>query len=48
MRHWRSITTHGFREVEALRQDIHSDHGNSLPPIDVIGILRDIRDGEDE
>lgn len=37
-----------FREIEALQQDIRSHHGNSLPPTDVVGILRDIRDGEDE
>jgi hypothetical protein len=37
-----------FREVEALRQEIQASHGDRLPPMDVVGLLRDIRDGEDE
>lgn len=37
-----------FRDVESLRQEIRESHGNKLPPMDVVGILRDIRDGEDE
>ena len=36
-----------FRDVETLRQQIGID-GDKLPPIDVVDILRDIRDGEDE
>ena len=34
-----------FRDVEILRQEIRVSHGS---PIDVVGLLRDIRDGEDE
>ena len=34
-----------FHDVETLRQEIHAGHG---APIDVVGLLRDIRDGEDE
>lgn len=34
-----------FNSVETLRQQIHT---NKLPSIDVVGLLRDIRDGEDE
>lgn len=37
-----------FRNVETLRQQIRVSHGNKLPPMDVVGMLRDIRDGEDE
>lgn len=37
-----------FHDLEALRQQIRANHGNTLPPIDVISILRDIRNGEDE
>lgn len=37
-----------FRNVETLRQQIRASQGNKLPPVDVIGMLRDIRDGEDE
>ncbi|MBI1256201.1 MAG: hypothetical protein GC204_01900 [Chloroflexi bacterium] len=37
-----------MRDAEALRQQIRIDHGGKLPVIDVVGILRDIRDGEDE
>jgi hypothetical protein len=37
-----------FRDVESLRQEIRESHGDRLPPMDVVGILRDIRDGEDE
>jgi len=37
-----------FRDVESLRQEIRKSHGDKLPPMDVVGILRDIRDGEDE
>ena len=37
-----------FREVEALRQEITASHGGEMPAVDVVGILRDIRDGEDE
>ena len=37
-----------FRDVEWLRQEIRESHGHKLPPMDVVGILRDIRDGEDE
>lgn len=37
-----------FREVETIRQQIRASHGNRLPSIDVVEMLRDIRDGEDE
>lgn len=37
-----------FRNVETLRQQIRASQGNKLPPVDVVGMLRDIRDGEDE
>lgn len=37
-----------FHDLEALRLQIRASHGNTLPPIDVISILRDIRNGEDE
>lgn len=37
-----------FRDVETLREEIRESHGDKLPPMDVVGILRDIRDGEDE
>ena len=37
-----------FRDVESLREEIRESHGNKLPSMDVVGILRDIRDGEDE
>jgi hypothetical protein len=36
------------RDVESLRQEIRESRGHKLPPMDVVGILRDIRDGEDE
>jgi hypothetical protein len=34
--------------VEAVRQQIRASHGDKLPAMDVVGMLRDIRDGEDE
>lgn len=37
-----------FRDVEMLRQQIRATHGDKLPPMDVVGMLREIRDGEDE
>lgn len=37
-----------FSHVETLRQQIRASQGNKLPPLDVVGMLRDIRDGEDE
>jgi hypothetical protein len=37
-----------FRDVESLREEIRVSHGGKLPQMDVIGILRDIRDGDDE
>ncbi|MHB8753208.1 MAG: hypothetical protein ACYDBJ_28985 [Aggregatilineales bacterium] len=36
------------RDVEALRQQIRASQGDKQPPLDVVGMLRDIRDGEDE
>lgn len=37
-----------FRDVETLRQKIHISQGDKQSPVDVVGILRDIRDGGDE
>lgn len=37
-----------FRDVETLRQAIQVSHGDKLPSMDVVSLLRDIRDGEDE
>lgn len=37
-----------FRDVESLRQELQSQHGALLPAADVVGILRGIRDGDDE
>ena len=34
--------------VETLRQEIRTRQNDMLPPIDVTGMLRNIRDGEDE
>jgi hypothetical protein len=34
-----------FRDVETLRQQMRATHGDKLPPMDVVGLLRDIRDG---
>jgi hypothetical protein len=36
------------RDVEAVREQIRTSHGDKLPPMDVVGMLRDIRSGEDE
>ncbi|MBI5670852.1 MAG: hypothetical protein HZC41_22905 [Chloroflexi bacterium] len=32
-----------FRDVETLRQQIRAAHADRLPPVDVVGMLRDIR-----
>ncbi len=37
-----------FHNIEALRQEIRAGHGDNLPAMDGVGILRDIRDGVDE
>lgn len=37
-----------FRDVDAIRQQIRASREENQPPIDVVGILRDIREGEDE
>lgn len=37
-----------FQDVESLRQEIRARRGATFVPVDVVGILRDIRDGEDE
>jgi len=37
-----------FGAVETLRQQIQTTRGGNIPSIDVVGMLRDIRDGEDE
>lgn len=36
------------QDIEGLRQQIRATHTDKLPPIDVIGMLRDIRDGDEE
>lgn len=37
-----------FRNIETLRQQIRASQGDQLPSMDVVGILRGIRDGDDE
>ena len=37
-----------FQEVEGLRKQIRSNFGNKSSPIDVVAILRDIRDDDDK
>ena len=37
-----------FRDVEDLRQEMQTRHGGRLPTINVVSLLRDIRNGEDE
>ncbi len=37
-----------FSNVEAVRKQISASYGDKLPAMDVVGMLRDIRDGEDE
>ncbi len=37
-----------IREVEAIREQIRASHGGTFPSIDAVGMLREIRDGEDE
>jgi hypothetical protein len=37
-----------FREVEALRQQIRAIHEDNLTSLDAVGILHDMRDGENE
>jgi hypothetical protein len=37
-----------FSRVEAIRQEIYSSPANKQAPIDAVGMLREIRDGEDE
>jgi hypothetical protein len=37
-----------FERGEALREKIRARHGGVFPSIDGIGMLREIRDGEDE
>ncbi|MBL8133220.1 MAG: hypothetical protein JNL42_15270 [Anaerolineae bacterium] len=37
-----------FQDVEAVRQQIRAAHDGVLPEIDVVSILRDIRDDVDE
>lgn len=34
--------------IEAVRQQIRDSRGDKLPEMDVVGMVRDIRDGEDE
>jgi hypothetical protein len=36
------------RNMEMLRQAIMTSHEGKMPPMDVVGTLRDLRDGEDE
>ena len=35
-------------DIKGLRQQIRATHEDMLPPLDVIGMLRDMRDGEEE
>lgn len=37
-----------MREVDSIRQQIRASVGGEQLGIDVVGILRDLRDGEDE
>jgi hypothetical protein len=37
-----------FRDVEDLHREVLSRHGSISPSVDVVALLRDIRDGEDE
>ncbi|NCC36688.1 MAG: hypothetical protein EOM24_32450 [Chloroflexia bacterium] len=37
-----------FSDVESLRQEIRAGRGATFGTIDVVGLLRDLRDGEDE
>jgi hypothetical protein len=37
-----------FQRIEVLRNEIRASQDGSMPSIDVVGMLRDIRDGEDE
>jgi hypothetical protein len=37
-----------LRNVETLRQQLHTTQGHQHPTLDVVGMLRDIREGEDE
>ena len=34
--------------IEAIRQEIRADNHGKLPAMDVVDMLREIRDGEDE
>ncbi|MBC8098884.1 MAG: hypothetical protein H7Y11_05540 [Armatimonadetes bacterium] len=36
------------REIEAIREQIRISNGGVFPSIDVVGMLREIRDGDDE
>lgn len=35
-----------MRDIEDIRGQIRASHGGTFPDIDVIGMLREIRDGE--
>jgi hypothetical protein len=37
-----------FMRAEAIREEIRQENGGTFPQIDVVGILRSIRDREDE
>lgn len=37
-----------FQKMEAVRDEIKGAHAGVFPPIAVVDMLRDIRDGEDE
>ncbi len=37
-----------INNVESIRQQIRATNGTMLPAMDVVEMLRDIRDGEDE
>jgi hypothetical protein len=37
-----------LRDAETLRKQMRGSQDGTQPPIDVVGVLRDIRDGVDE
>lgn len=37
-----------LQDIEGLREQIRASHAGKFPSIDAIGLLREIRDGEDE
>jgi hypothetical protein len=37
-----------MKEIELLRAEIIATRDPNLPPIDIVAMVRDLRDGEDE